>query len=146
MQNCFLVGEKSPEFCVINWEVVPKCSSGLVQGSGQSPELLVLVFHFLLVPGKWSLKWAWALVQVQGRAQSSRFLFSPSCLSLGKGGSCVMLCFPSLVHTRNPLGSLELGQSCAVEFLQSGCDFSLFQGLKISGVLKTLRTSPSDSG
>lgn len=174
MQNCFFVGEKSPEFCVINWDVVPKCSSGLVQGSGQSPELLVLVFPFLLVLGKcswdWvqgsgqspellvlvfhfllvlrkrSLKWARALVQVQGRAQSSRFLFSPSCLSLGKGGSCVVLCFPSWVHTRNPLGSLELGQSCAVEFLQSGCDFSLFQGLKISGVLKSLRTSPSDSG
>lgn len=93
MQNCFLVGEKSPKFCVINWEVVPKCSSGLVRGSGQSPELLVLVFpfllvlgkcswdwvqgsgqspellvlvfvfHFLLVLGKWSLNWAWASVE-----------------------------------------------------------------------------------
>lgn len=93
MQNCFLVGEQSPKFCVINWEVVPKCCSGLMQGSGQSPELLVLVFHFLLGLGKWSLKRAWALVQVQGRAQSSRFLFSPSCLSLGKGGSCVCSVF-----------------------------------------------------
>lgn len=116
MQNCLLTGEKSPEFCVINWELVPKCSWGSVQGSGQSPELLVLVcpfllvlekccwdlvqesgltpgllvlvFHFLVVLWKWSLKWAWSLVQVQGRAQSSWFLFSPSCLSLGKGGSC----------------------------------------------------------
>lgn len=88
MQNCFLTGEKSPKFCVLNWEMVPKCSCGLVQGSGQSPELLVLVFHFLVVLTKWSLKWAWSLVQVQGRARSSWFLFSPFCLSLGKGGSC----------------------------------------------------------
>lgn len=63
------------------------------------------------------------LVQVQGRAQSSWVLFSPCCLSLGKCGSCVMPCFPSRVHARNPLGSLELGQSCAVELCSQAVAF-----------------------
>lgn len=103
--------------------VLGKCSRDLVQGSGQSPEPPVLVFHFLLVVGKRSLNWAWGLVQVQGRAQSSWVLFSPCCLSLGKCGSCVMPCFPSRVHARNPLGSLELGQSCAVELCSQAVAF-----------------------
>lgn len=71
-------------------------------------------------------------------------LVLPFLLVLGQAGSCVMLCFPSRVHTRNPLGSLELGQSWALEFLHSGCGFALFQGLKIAGVFKSFRTSLSE--
>lgn len=96
------------------WEVIPKMGLGFSARSRQSPELLVLVFPFLLVLGK-----GWKL---------SRSVFQAECT-------------PGI---RWDLWSW--GQSCAMEFLESGRGFSLFQGLEISGVFKSLRTSPSDSG
>lgn len=75
MLNCFLVGEKSPEFCY-KLGHDPK----MLLGSGQSPELLVLVFPFLLVLGKCS----WDLVQGSGQSPELLVLVCHFLVVLGE--------------------------------------------------------------
>lgn len=95
-------------------EAIPKLGLGFSAGSGQSPELLGLVFPLLLV-----LRQVWKLCHALFSKPSARQE------SAGISGAGAELCRG---------------------VVQSGCGFSLFQGLKISGVLKSLWTSPSDSG